>query len=105
MRFPRLARAGKALHELRPDDFYLSNIAVMPGSRDRGIGRALLSAGEEAAAHDGGKRVVLDVEEGNEGAQAFYGRTGYRFVSRIAIDLGRRGAFRFLRLAKGLGGV
>ncbi len=103
VRFPRLARAGKALHELRPDDFYLSNIAVTPEHRGCGAGTALLSAGEASAARGGAERIVLDVEEGNERARAFYGRSGYRFVSRVAIDLGRRGSFRFLRLAKDLG--
>lgn len=102
-RFPRLARVGRVLRELRPDDFYLSNIAVTPEHRGCGAGTALLSAGEASAARGGAGRIVLDVEEGNERARAFYGRSGYRFASRVAIDLGRRGSFRFLRLAKDLG--
>ncbi len=100
--FPRLARAGKALKGLKPDDFYLSNIAVAPKHRGLGAGRALLSAGEAEAARRSSPQMVLDVEEANEDALAFYGRAGYRFTSRVAIDLGRDGSFRFLRLAKDL---
>lgn len=102
LRFPRLARAGRALKSLRPDDFYLSHIAVLPGHRGRGLGRQLLLAGEERAARRGARRAVLDVERGNEGAIAFYGRAGYRLASRPVIDLGSRGAFSFFRLEKEL---
>lgn len=101
-RFPRLARAGKALDSLKPDDFYLSHIAVLPGHRGRGAGRELLLAGEEHARQLGARRLVLDVEEHNEGARSFYARLEYRPSSVIRIDLGRRGAFSFRRLIKGL---
>ncbi len=102
-RLPRLARAGKALDDLRDRDFYLSHIAVLPEHRGRGAGRELLLAGEERAFRGGARRMVLDVEEGAEGALAFYARLGYRLDSRIGIDLGRRGAFGFFRLTKDLG--
>jgi ribosomal protein S18 acetylase RimI-like enzyme len=102
LRFPALARAGKALDDLRPVDFYLSHIAVLPQHRGRGIGGELLRAGEERAARGGGRRVVLDVEQDAEGARAFYARSGYRFESRVRIDLGRRGGFSFFRLTKDL---
>jgi ribosomal protein S18 acetylase RimI-like enzyme len=101
-RFPRLARAGKALDDLRPDDFYLSHIAVLPEHRGRGEGGELLRAGEERAARVGGRRMVLDVEQDAEGARAFYARSGYRFDSRLRIDLGRRGGYSFFRLTKDL---
>jgi len=101
-RFPRLVRAGKALDDLGPDDFYLSHIAVLPEYRGRGEGGALLRAGEERAARGGGRRMILDVEGEAEGARAFYARSGYRFDSRVRIDLGRRGGFSFLRLTKEL---
>jgi ribosomal protein S18 acetylase RimI-like enzyme len=101
-RFPRLARAGKALDGLEPDDFYLSHIAILPEHRGRGIGRELFFAGEEHARQQGAHRLVLDVEEHNEGARSFYARLGYRPASVIRINLGRRGVFSFLRSIKGL---
>jgi ribosomal protein S18 acetylase RimI-like enzyme len=101
-RLPGLARAGKALEGLKPDDFYLSHIAVLPEYRGHGVGRELLLAGEEHARKRGAHRVVLDVEEHNEGARAFYARLDYRTASVIRVNLGRRGVFSFLRVVKGL---
>ena len=101
-RFPALARAGKALDALESEDYYLSHIAVLPEHRGRGMGKELLLAGEEHARQQGAQRLVLDVEEHNEGARSFYERLAYRRASIISIDLGRRGAFSFLRMVKGL---
>jgi ribosomal protein S18 acetylase RimI-like enzyme len=101
-RFPRLARAGKALDDLKAEDFYLSHIAVLSEHRGQGAGRTLLLAGEDRASLRGGRRMVLDVEESNEGACAFYARLGYRPISVLRIDLGPRAAFSFLRFAKDL---
>jgi ribosomal protein S18 acetylase RimI-like enzyme len=101
-RLPRLDRAGAALEGQEPDDFYLSHIAVLAAHRGQGAGRELLGATEHHARRQGAGRVVLDVEEHNDGARAFYSRLDYRAASVIRIDLGRRGAFSFLRLTKGL---
>jgi ribosomal protein S18 acetylase RimI-like enzyme len=101
-RLSRLRHAGRALEDLAPDDFYLSHIAVLPTRRDSGFGRALLLEGERRAGRLGCSRVVLDVEEKNEGARTFYDRLGYHRESDVLIDLGKHGSFRFLRLAKEL---
>jgi ribosomal protein S18 acetylase RimI-like enzyme len=101
-RIPRLLRAGKALDDLLPDDFYLSHIAVLPEQRGRGAGSQLMHAAEERAKRLGARRIALDVEEHNERAGALYTRLGYRQVSIVRIDLGRRGLFTFLRMHKGL---
>jgi ribosomal protein S18 acetylase RimI-like enzyme len=101
-RFPRLMRAGATLQSLQPTDFYLSHIAVLPEHRGRGAGAKLLGAEEENARHQGALQLVLDVEEHNTRARSFYARLDYCASSVIRIDLGRRGAFSFLRLCKGL---
>jgi ribosomal protein S18 acetylase RimI-like enzyme len=101
-RFPGLLRAGKALDDLRQDDFYLSHIAVLPGLRGRGTGSLLLRAAEDRAKYFGSRRIVLDVEEHNERARAFYARLDYRELSLVRIDLRRMGVFTLLRLGKGL---
>jgi len=99
-RLPRLARAGAALEGLRRNDFYLSNIAVLPAQRGRGAGAFLLRAAEHRARGAGAPRLVLDVEAHNDGARAFYFRMGYARESEVGIDLGRHGVFSFLRLAR-----
>lgn len=101
-RLPRLARAGSAVDRLAPDDFYLSHIAVFPAHQGRGAGAALLRASEDHARSLGARRLVLDVEEDNHGAHAFYARMGYAQDSGIRIHLGRHGTFSFHRLARGL---
>ena len=101
-RIPRLARAGKALDALQPEDYYLSHIAVLEKHRGLGIGKELLEAGEERAREQGAQRLVLDVEEHNRGARSFYARLGCSQASVISIDLGARGEFSFLRMVKDL---
>ncbi len=99
-RFPMLARAGKALEALEPEDYYLSHIAVLPEHRGKGFGRELLMAGEKQARQQGARRLILDVEEHNEAARSFYTRLEYHAASVIRIDLARRGVFSFRRLLK-----
>jgi ribosomal protein S18 acetylase RimI-like enzyme len=101
-RFPGLIRAGKALDDLQPHDFYLSHIAVLPEHRGRGAGSRLLGAAEERSKILGARRIVLDVEKHNARAHALYARLGYRQLSLVRIDLRRMGVFTFFRLGKGL---
>jgi [ribosomal protein S18]-alanine N-acetyltransferase len=54
----------------------LLRIAVAPTHRRRGLARSLL--GEVPA----GARVLLEVEEGNDGARAFYAAEGFVEVAR-----------------------
>lgn len=97
---PRLARAGRSLQQLARSDFYLSHIAVLPERQGAGIGARLLRAMEDRARRLGSARLVLDVDEHNGGARAFYDRRGYREDSAIRIDLGRLGIFGLLRLSR-----
>jgi ribosomal protein S18 acetylase RimI-like enzyme len=99
-RLPRLVRAGASQSRLAPDDFYLAHSAVQPPLRGRGIGARLLDAAEDRARVLGARRVVLDVEEHNDGARAFYDRRGYRRESTVRIELGRQGTFSLLRLSR-----
>jgi RimJ/RimL family protein N-acetyltransferase len=101
-RFPRLVRAGAALENLEPSDFYVSHIAVLPALRGRGFGKELLLAAEDRARQEGARRCLLDAEEHNERARSFYERLGYREESPLSIGLGRRGVFSFIRLLKEL---
>lgn len=101
-RLPRLVRAGRATGGLAADDYYLSHIAVVAECRGRGAGRELLRAAEERARLLGARRVVLDVEEANTLARAFYARAGYQQDSAVTVDLGRHGRFVFCRLCHAL---
>ena len=64
------------------DEIHLLSIAVLPGSRRHGYGRALLDEVIERGMSRGGTRVFLEVREGNEGAMAFYSGVGFRVIGK-----------------------
>jgi ribosomal protein S18 acetylase RimI-like enzyme len=55
----------------------IHDIVVLPGSRGTGIGRALLSAVDDAARAIGACKVTLEVLSGNERAKALYASHGF----------------------------
>jgi len=56
------------------------DLAVVPGRRGRGIGRALLTAAEERARAGGCCKMTLEVQDGNAPARILYERFGFRDV-------------------------
>lgn len=56
----------------------VSNLFVLPGRRDAGVGSRLLDAAERRLREMGVDVVALDVMAGNESARRFYRRHGYR---------------------------
>lgn len=66
------------------------DVAVLPGSRGRGVGRTLMTRGEAWAADHGAELVLLDTHVGNTGAIRFYTeRLAYRRVGQVlAKELG-----------------
>ncbi|KHK89653.1 GNAT family N-acetyltransferase [Novosphingobium malaysiense] len=55
----------------------IHDLAVLPGLRGRGIGRALMQAVEDEARARGACKVTLEVLGGNERAKALYAALGY----------------------------
>jgi ribosomal protein S18 acetylase RimI-like enzyme len=54
------------------------DLAVLPASRGRGIGRALLAAAEERARARGCAKLTLEVREDNTRARGLYQERGFR---------------------------
>ncbi len=82
--------------------FYISNVAVYPDRRGRGIGWSLLCRAESEARSAGASEMVLDVETDNHGARRLYERSGYLVQSRTTeLRLGGQ-AFSFYRMGKPL---
>jgi ribosomal protein S18 acetylase RimI-like enzyme len=69
----------------------IHDLAVLPGSRGRGIGRALLAAAEAHARATGCCKLTLEVQEDNTPARTLYQRFGFRDVT-----YGASGPTRFL---------
>lgn len=57
---------------------HIGDLAVDESLRRRGIGRALMTAAEAAAAKRGYRELVIGVLHGNEAAEAAYRTQGYR---------------------------
>ncbi|MCJ2179853.1 GNAT family N-acetyltransferase [Novosphingobium album (ex Hu et al. 2023)] len=55
----------------------IHDIAVKPGARGKGIGRALMQAVEQEARARGACKITLEVLGGNERAKALYAALGY----------------------------
>ena len=74
---------------------------VLPKSRNRGIGGALLTRLEESCRDAGIRHVRLELRANNATALKFYEAMGYRAVSRVARYYDRRESA--IVMAKALG--
>ena len=90
--------------ETRPDEFYVSHLAVLPEFRRQGVGRALLSHADTLARTAGMVKNSLCVDIDNLNAQHLYISHGYQVVKTVNTPwlknrLHTRG---FLRMVKSL---
>ena len=67
---------------LAPDEGQITNIAVDPDHRRRGLGMLLMERLEEAARARGLLQIALEVRASNNAAIALYERTGYTVAGR-----------------------
>ncbi len=72
-----------ARRRTRPDEGYVSMLAVRPDWQRRGVARSLLFAIEGAMVRAGASGVLLHTAARNEAAQMAYCRTGYRVVRTL----------------------
>jgi ribosomal-protein-alanine N-acetyltransferase len=75
--------AGFAIMRYGDDDAHLDLLAVAPTYRRLGVGRQLLEWLEKCAIVAGTFNVSLEVRAGNQGAQLFYKRMGYRTLAHL----------------------
>lgn len=75
--------AGFAIMRYGDGDAHLDLLAVAPPYRRLGVGSQLLEWLEECAVVAGIFKVTLEVRAGNEGAQLFYKRLGYRPLTHV----------------------
>lgn len=75
--------AGFGIMRYGDDVAHLDLLAVAPPYRRAGVGRQLLEWLEKCAVVAGIFRAALEVRAGNEGAQLFYKRMGYRTLAHL----------------------
>jgi ribosomal protein S18 acetylase RimI-like enzyme len=104
-RLPALLTMQSTIGHIGKDEYYVSNVAVYPQFRGRGIGSLLMGRAREEAVRAGASAVVLDVETDNPAAQRLYERLGFRAAGETPALLlaGRAFAFRRMSLALGPG--
>jgi ribosomal-protein-alanine N-acetyltransferase len=74
----------------RRDVGYVFGLYVRPAARRRGAGRELLRAAAAVLRERGARWVLLDVDLGNDGAEAFYARLGFEQAGRrLTVDVDR----------------
>jgi [ribosomal protein S18]-alanine N-acetyltransferase len=74
--------AGFIAARLVAGELHINNVAVREKYRQRGLGRALLSAVLTEGARLGARTAVLEVRASNLPAQALYERCGFRTTGR-----------------------
>ena len=88
-----------AIGRIAKDEYYISNVAVYPDFRGRGIGAQLIGRAVEEAGRAGIRSVVLDVESDNAEARRLYERIGFRKVSETPPTTLESRRFVFFRMA------
>jgi ribosomal protein S18 acetylase RimI-like enzyme len=68
------------LIETEVDEFYISNLAVLPEFQGKGIGRLMMEYAEKLAFESGLNKCSLIVALGHEKACKMYERLGYRII-------------------------
>jgi len=81
--------------------YYVSNIAVYPQFRGKGLGKILMETAEGEAQHSGSQSVILDVETKNEGAVSFYKKLGFRVMEEFTVPISGKD-LSFFRMEKRL---
>ncbi len=99
--------SGYAIAWMAHDEIHLLSIAVRPGNRRLGHGRALLEEVIRRGRECGGSLVVLEVREGNDPARSFYDSMGFQVIGKrknYYIDTGEDAFVMVLSLRAGMYG-
>jgi ribosomal protein S18 acetylase RimI-like enzyme len=79
-----MVSAGK----IAPDTVKIFQLYVRPGNQRRGIGKELMDGAIKHFASDAIRKVVLDVEKGNQKGVSFYRKYGFEYPSETVIKVG-----------------
>jgi len=74
---PKFIKLGSSMEKIDKNSFYISNLAVYPEYRRRGIGKKLMTKAEEIAINSECSKICLDVSYENEKAMLFYKSLGF----------------------------
>ncbi|PKN20538.1 MAG: hypothetical protein CVU71_01745 [Deltaproteobacteria bacterium HGW-Deltaproteobacteria-6] len=95
----RMVKAGRALGPPAPDEYLISNIALAPEFRNRGLGKALIQEAVRQARQDGCERLILDVMASNTAAMRCYTKNGFAVTQKWPMIKMKENQFIFYRMA------
>ena len=103
-RFIRRAIPLFGIKEVENDEYFISNLAVLPEHQGQGLGKFLLQQVEQKALELGFHKLSLTVDAENVRAQRLYKHTGFKLIETINIELLRKriGYAGFYRMVKDL---
>lgn len=84
--FPKLyhvIRSSRAVGNFGKNDYYISNVAIYPNFRRKGLGRKLILKAEEEAKFKRNKKMILEVKTDNKEAISFYKKHKFLFNKGI----------------------
>lgn len=90
--------AGLLVLAVNEEGFFISNVAVAPSHRGKGLGKALLKLAEAEARHAGFDSIYLFTHEMMTENLALYSRIGY-----VEYDRRSQGSFALIFMKKKLG--
>jgi ribosomal protein S18 acetylase RimI-like enzyme len=80
------------------DEFFISNLGVLPSMQGRSFGSQLLAYAEERAREDNLKKCSLIVGGYNTNARRLYERTGYQVVETVEAEKADLGYHRMVKV-------
>lgn len=102
VRFPRMVKVEGVIGMVYDGEHYISNVAVYPEYRGRGLGSRLILEAEKEARSNCAKTMSLEVEVENAGAIKLYHRLGYSIVRKSSVELQKGKPLHLYRMCKGL---
>jgi len=94
-----IIKFNKKIGRLPRCAFYISNLAVYPPYRRRGVGKSLMELAVERAKRLGDSIIILDVERENNPAINLYRKAGFKIQEEFSINLIKR-VLNFYRMGK-----
>ena len=91
------------IKEAESDEYFISNIVVLPDYQGKGLGKYLLAQVEKQAIAQGLDKISLTVDVDNERAFSLYKQTGYKVIEVVEIEslrkrLGYTGFYRMQKI-------
>jgi ribosomal protein S18 acetylase RimI-like enzyme len=93
LKLPMIVKSLASVGKVSMGDFHISNFAVSPEFRGKGVARGLLDGAAREAGRQRTARFSLEVEKHNLNAIRFYEKNGFSIAGEGQVDIGERKHF------------